>query len=152
MRLWVKITVLIFSCAFFSCAAIAREQPPPFDPEKARQAAQISDPEAATRAYLDSVPEERRQKTKSYARGNYILDAVGFVYSSLILIGLLAFGLSAKMTGVATRITRRKPLQTFLYWIQFLLLTTLFAFPLTLYRSFFRETAYGLLNQAFGTG
>ena len=150
MHSWVKITVLILSCALFSFAAIAQEQPPPFDPEKARKAAEINDPEAATRAYLDSVPEERRQKTKVYAHGNYILDAAGFVYSSLILIALLAFGVSAKMRDVSARITRRKPLQSLLYWIQFLLLTTLFAFPLTLYRSFFREKAYGLLNQAFG--
>jgi STE24 endopeptidase len=128
----------------------AQEQPPPFNTAQAERAAQIEDPEAATRAYLDSVPLERRQKTKSYARGNYALDFVDFAYSSLILIGLLVLGVSAKMRDVAVRITGLKPFQTILYWVQLLLLTTLFSFPLTLYRSFFRETAYGLLNQPFG--
>lgn len=145
-----KIIVLILSVLLLSGAVSAQEQPPPFNVAQAERAAQIDDPEAATRAYLDSVPLERRQKTKSYARGNYALDIFDFAYSSLILIGLLAFGVSAKMRDVAVRITRLRPLQTILYWVQLLLLTTLFAFPLTLYRSFFRETAYGLLNQAFG--
>ena len=150
MACYAKILILLLSCTLVSISAIAQEKPPPFDIEKARAASQISDPEQATRAYLDSVPAERRQKTKSYAHGNYVLDVVDFVYSSLILIGLLAFGVSAKVRDVARRITRFRPLQTVLYWIQFLLLTTLFAFPLTLYRSYFREKAYGLLTQSFG--
>ncbi|MCI0414628.1 M48 family metallopeptidase [bacterium] len=150
MACYGKILVLLLSFTLLSLSAIAQEQARPFDIEKARAASQISDPEQATRAYLDSVPTQRRQKTKSYAHGNYFLDIVDFVYSSLILIGLLAFGVSAKIRVVARRITRFRPLQTALYWIQFLLLTTLFAFPMTLYRSYFREKAYGLLTQAFG--
>ena len=142
-------TILLVSCVLIACAATAQEKPPPFDPQKTAAAAQIHDAEKATRAYLDAVPQERRQKTKSYAKGNYILNAVDFIYSSLVLIGLLALGISAKMRGVATSITRLKPLQTLLYWVQFLLLTSLFAFPLTLYRSYFREKAYGLLTQPF---
>ena len=53
----------------------------PLDPEKAAEAAKIQDPFAATRAYLDAVPIERRQKTKSYARGNYVFTVVDFLFS-----------------------------------------------------------------------
>lgn len=130
-------------------AAEVAPTPPPFDPEKAAQAAQVQDPAAATRAYLDAVPGERRAKTKAYARGNYVLDVVEFAYSSLVLVALLGFGLSARMRDQAQRLTRFRPLRTGAYWIQFLVLTTLVAFPLTLYRSYFREKAYGLLSQGF---
>ena len=150
MNSCLKITVLILSFLLFSTSVIAQTKAPPFDVEKAKQASQITDPEKATRAYLDSVPEERRQKTKSYARGNYVLNGIDFIYSSVVLIGLLAFGISAKMRNTAQRITRLKPLQTALYWVQFLLLTTVISFPLTVYRSYLREKAYGLLTQAFG--
>ena len=47
----------------------------PYDPDKAKAASQISDPEVATRAYLDAVSPERRAQTKSYAAGQYVLHA-----------------------------------------------------------------------------
>ncbi len=137
--------VLLLAMPVFS-----NTQPPPFDENKAQQAAQVSDPAEATRAYLDSVPVERKEKTRSYAHGNYVLDLSDFAYSSLVLIGLLAFGVSAKLRTIAQRMTRFRPLQTATYWIQFLVLTTLLGFPFTLYRSYFREKEYGLLTQAFG--
>jgi len=37
-----------------------------------------------------------------------------------------------------------------LYWVQYLLVTSLVLFPMTVYEGFFREHAYGLSNQAFG--
>jgi len=149
MRSYWKIGILTLSFIVISLCVYAKTQPPPFDPEKATQASQISDPVQATRAYLDSVPEERRQKTKTYARGNYILDGVDFLYSSLIFIGLLALGISAKMRDLARSISRFRPVQTALYWIQFIILTTIITFPLTIRRSYFREKAYGLLTQPF---
>ena len=120
----------------------------PFDPAKAHLAARIEDPQTATRAYLDAVPQARRAKTKAYARGNYLLDIVDFLFTSLVLIALLASGLSARMRDLARRLIRWRPLQHAFYWLQFLILTGLIAFPLTLYRSYFREKAYGLLTQS----
>lgn len=122
----------------------------PFDAEKAAQAAKIDDPATATRAYLDSVPQERRAKTKSYALGNYALDFFDFLFTGAVLFLILISGLSRRMRDFARRLTRFRPLQTATYWIQFLVLTTLISFPLTLYRGFFRERAYGLLTQSFG--
>jgi STE24 endopeptidase len=118
-----------------------------FDPEKAALAAQVEDPAAATRAYLEAVPAERRARTKAYATGNYLLDVGESTFSLLVLAALLGFGVSARLRDAAERLTRRKPLQTAAYFVPFLLITTLVGFPLTLYRSYFREKAYGLLTQ-----
>ena len=54
------------------------------------------------------------------------------------------------MRNLAERITRFKPLQTGLYWIQYLLLTTVLGFPLAVYEGYFREHQYGLATQTFG--
>jgi STE24 endopeptidase len=120
----------------------------PVDEEKARLAGQIDDPAEATRAYLDAVPAERREKTKVYACGNYILNAVDFLLGAVVLIGLLALRVSARMRDRAERLTRFRPLRSTAYWVQFLLLVTVISFPLTFYRSYHREKAYGLLTQA----
>jgi len=55
------------------------------------------------------------------------------------------------MRALAERISRRRPLQSFLYWIEFLVATSVLEFPLTAYEGFFREHQYGLSNQNFGS-
>lgn len=87
----------------------AAEPPLPFDPEKAAIAAQVEDPAEATRAYLDAVPKERRAKTKAYAGGNYVLDLVDVVFSNLVLLALLAGGISARMRERAEALFRQNP-------------------------------------------
>jgi hypothetical protein len=54
------------------------------------------------------------------------------------------------MRDIAERITRIKPLQTAIYWLQFLVATSVLLFPLTVYEGFLREHQYGLSTQAFG--
>lgn len=122
---------------------------PPFDPALAALAAQVEDPATATRAYLESVPAERRAKTKAYAQGNYALDLADGAFSLLVLAALLGTGLSRRLRDRAERLTPRQPLQTAAYFVPYLFLTTVMGFPLTLYRSYFREKAYGLLTQGF---
>jgi len=123
----------------------------PFDPEKAREASQVQDPAASTKAYLDAVPQERRDKTKAYAHGNYILQIVDFLSTGVLLIVLIAAGISVRFRNFARRITRFRPLQTVLYWVQFLVVVTLISFPLTIYNSYYREKAYGLLTQSLSS-
>jgi STE24 endopeptidase len=120
----------------------------PFDPDKAKAASLIQDPEAATRAYLDSVSPERRDKTKSYASGNYVLGIVDFVFSSALMILLIVLGISIRFRNLARRITRVRALQTALYWIQFFIAITVIQFPLTLYKDYYRERHYDLLTQS----
>jgi STE24 endopeptidase len=54
------------------------------------------------------------------------------------------------MRDRAERMTRFKPVQTFLYWLQYLVVTSILGFPLAVYEGFFRERQYGLATQTFG--
>ena len=65
---------------------------------------------------------------------------------------LLHFRLSAGMRNLAERITRFRPLQTALYWIQFIIVISIINFPLTVYEGYFREHKYALSNIASETG
>ena len=51
------------------------------------------------------------------------------------------------MRNFAERTTRFKPLQTFIYWSEFLMVTTILDAPLGLYEGYFRERQYGLATQ-----
>ena len=123
--------------------------PPPFDPEMVALAGRVEDPALATRAYLEAVPLERRAKTKAYATGNYFLDGADAAFSLLVFALLLGSGASARLRDRAERWTPSPSLRTAAYFVPFLAITTLVGFPLTLYRSYFREKAYGLLTQGF---
>ncbi len=108
------------------------------------------DPVAATEAYLAKVTPEQRARSDSYFEGGYWLQLWGFLLGVAIAILLLATGLSARMRDLAARITRLPVLQTALYWVQYLILTTVLSFPLGVYQGFVREHAYGLATQTFG--
>jgi STE24 endopeptidase len=122
----------------------------PFDSQKAEEASKIKDPVAATKAYLDSVPLERREKTKAYAHGKYILDIVEFVFLSAVLLWLISSGLSVRFRNFAQRISKKPSLQIAIYWFQFFAVITLIQLPLTIYSSYYREKKYDLLTQSFG--
>jgi STE24 endopeptidase len=63
---------------------------------------------------------------------------------------VLHLGWSAKMRDLSERLTRFKPLQTFVYWLQFLIISSILGFPLAVYEGYFREWKYGLATQTFG--
>jgi len=116
----------------------------------AAQASEHFDLAAATNAYLATIPPDKRARSNAYFEGGYWLILWDFLVGAGICLLLLATGWSAWMRGLAERLTRFKPLQTFLYWVQFLILTSVLAFPLTVYEGFIREHKYGLANQTFG--
>ena len=53
-------------------------------------------------------------------------------------------------SGRTQRVSRNLSLQTFLYWIGFLLITIVLGFPLAVYEGFTRERQCGLVTQTFG--
>lgn len=108
------------------------------------------DPVAATEAYLAKLSPEQRARSDAYFEGGYWLQLWGFLYGAAVAILLLATRLSARMRDLAARITRVTVLQTALYWVQYLVATTLLSFPLTVYTGFVREHKYGLATQTFG--
>ena len=105
---------------------------------------------AATRAYLAQVPPEKKASSDAYFEGGYWLHLWGFLYGVGVAWLLLALGWSAKMRDRAERWTESKPLQTFCYWAQYVVVTSVLIFPLTVYQRFFREHKYGLATQTFG--
>jgi STE24 endopeptidase len=107
------------------------------------------DVKTAVDAYLNSVPAAARARSDAYYEGGYWLQLWDFLASIIVCLLLLTTGASAKMRDFAERWTRFKPLQTLLYWLQFLLITTLLQLPLELYEGFFRERTYGFMNQTF---
>jgi STE24 endopeptidase len=105
---------------------------------------------AATNAYLATVPRDKRARSDAYFEGGYWLMLWDFLAAAAVYLLLLALGWSTRMRNLAGRIARPKPLQTFLYWVQFLVVTYVLLFPLTLYEGFIREHQYGLANQTLG--
>ncbi len=108
------------------------------------------DVKAAVNAYLAKVPPDKKARSDAYFEGGYWLILCDFIYTIVVMLLLLQAGWSAKMRNLAERITRFRPLQTAVYWIQFLLLTSLLQFPLTVYEGYIREHKYGLATQTFG--
>lgn len=146
-----KLTSLLILFVIFSQTLFAAEKSSvtPFDLQKAEAASKIKDPVAATKAYLDSVPTERREKTKAYAHGGYVLDIFQFLFLSAVLLLILSSGLSGRFRNFAQRVTKKPSLQTAIYWFQLFAVITLIQFPLAIYSSYYREKKYDLLTQSF---
>jgi len=113
-------------------------------------AAPAFDPQAATTAYLATVPADVHARSDAYFEGGYWLLLWDFLYGLGVAALLLGTGTSARLRDLTRRLTRFRPLQTFFYAAVYFLLLAVLLLPLTLYESFFRERAYGLLNQGFG--
>src|SRR5271168_2370646 len=106
--------------------------------------------EAATNAYLAQIPADARARSDAYFEGGYWMILWDFVYGTIVVLLLLNLGWSGAMRNLAERVTRFKPVHTIVYWVQYLLLTTILGFPLTVYEEYFREHKYGLATQTFG--
>jgi len=106
--------------------------------------------DAATEAYLAQIPASARSRSDAYFEGGYWLILWDFLYGAALYLFLLHFGWSAAMRNFAERVTRFKPLQTFIYWTEFLIVTTILGAPLGMYEGYFRERPYGLATQTLG--
>lgn len=116
----------------------------------AAQASPNFNADAATDAYLALIPAEAKARSDAYFEGGYWMILWDFLYLVVVMLILLNLGWSAGMRDLAERITRFKPLQTLIYWTEYLVLTTVMIFPLTVYEDYFREHKYGLATQTFG--
>jgi STE24 endopeptidase len=149
-------------CCFLACfsgtaaAAPAPEKGPitempdviPVPPEA--EPSDHFDPEAATNAYLAEMPAAARARADAYFEGGYWLILWDFLYGAVVSLLLLNLRWSAGMRDLAERVTRFKPVHTLVYWAEYLVLTTILFFPLTVYEGYLRERKYGLATQTFG--
>jgi Zn-dependent protease with chaperone function len=144
-------------CLIFPYATSAFAQPPTANqmpsvitvPRAAQPSAHF-DVEAATNAYLAEIPADKTFRSDAYFEGGYWLILWDFLYGVVVALLLLNLRWSARMRDLSERVTRFKPIHTFVYWVQYLVLTTILIFPLTVYEDYFREHKYGLATQTFG--
>ncbi|MEI9887719.1 MAG: M48 family metallopeptidase [Rhizomicrobium sp.] len=108
------------------------------------------DPHKATEAYLARVSGAAKARSDAYFEGGYVLTLVDALYAVGVAAFLLWFRVSASIRDFAERRTRSRLWQVPLYVGPYILITTVLSFPLTLYESYFREKAYGLMNLSFG--
>lgn len=108
------------------------------------------DPEAATQAYLATLPSDKKAKSDAYFEGGYWLILWDFVVAVVVYLILLATGLSARMRDAAERKTRNATLQSVVYWVQFIIFVSVIQLPWSIYEGFVREHKYGLSNLTFG--
>jgi len=116
----------------------------------AAQVSQHFDADAATDAYLAEIPASARSRSDAYFVGGYWLVLWDFLYGAALYLFLLHFGWSAAMRNFAELVTRFKPLQTLIYWFEFLMASTILGAPLGVYEGYFRERQYGLATQTLG--
>ena len=121
--------------------------PPTLQIPKAAQTGPDFNAQTATRAYLAILPPDKKARSDAYFEGGYWLSLWDFVCAAGISILLLGTRLSLRMRVSAERLTKRKPLQTWLYWGQYAVALFVLSLPLTIYEGYFREHQYGLSNQ-----
>lgn len=114
------------------------------------QSAPAFDVKAAVETYLAKMSPAQRARSNAYFEGGYWLSFWDFIFSAGVMWLLLSLGWSAGMRNLAERLIRFRSLQTAIYWIQFVIVTSVITFPLTVYEGYFREHKYGFLNQTFG--
>ncbi len=144
--------LLTFFCCIFAFAQPPgpNEMPSVVVVPAAAQPSDHFDATAATNAYLTQIPPEKTLRSNNYFEGGYWLILWDFLYGAIVALLLLNTRWSAKMRNLAERITRFKPIQTFIYWVQYLIVSTILGFPLTAYEGYFREHKYGMATQTFG--
>ena len=108
------------------------------------------DPVEATRAWLNTVPADKRAKSDAYFEGGYWLLLWNFLLGTAIAIFFLASRLSARLREFAERRTKFKALQVAIYTVSYVLIAAVLSFPLTVYQLFYREHQYGFATQTFG--
>jgi STE24 endopeptidase len=142
--------LLLTAISLFGSPATTPAQPPPASLTTPAKAQETFDPAAATKAWLESVPAEKREKSDAYFEGGYWLILWDYLLSAAIAIFLLASRFSARLRDFAERKTRFKAMQVVLYMVPYVVIVAVLSFPLSVYEGYFREHAYGLATQSFG--
>ena len=147
LRLFLLFTLFATVASAQSAPSNPASTPPVANPASTQQPFDVN---AAVDTYLAKMPPPERARSNAYFEGGYWLLLWDFLSTVVVMWILLKFRWSMRMRNLAERITRFRPLQTALYWIQFIVVVSVLTFPLGVYEGYFREHKYGLLNQTFG--
>src|SRR4029077_19210040 len=140
--------------AFTTCLLLLKAlQAQPPAPTPANSPAFIEaksfDPAMATKAWLDSVPADKRAKSDAYFEGGYWLILWNFLVGAAIAIFLLNSRFSAQLRDFTERVTGSRALQVAIYAPVFIFIVAVLSFPLAFYQFFIREHQYGFATQTF---
>src|SRR2546421_5850547 len=144
-----RFVVLVVALATFSSSLPAQETATP-SPIAAATPAGITDPEAATRAWLDTMPANEKARSDAYFEACYWLILWNFLVTVAVALLLLTTKLSARIRDLAAALTSFRPVQAGIYAIGFAIITSALNLPLNCYEGFVREHQYGMSNQTFG--
>lgn len=158
MRTRVTVVLAVLCCLTLAVLAATAQAPAGQGPGPAGGAAKAAraaapapfDPEAATEAYLASVPAEKRERSDAYFEGGYWLQLWGFLFGLAVAWLLLGTRLSARMRDLGERLVPFRPVRVWIYSVLYILVTSVITFPWSYYTGFVREHAYGLATQGFG--
>jgi STE24 endopeptidase len=107
------------------------------------------DPEAATRAYLDSLPATARQASNAYFEGGYWFILWNFLAGSAVTLLFLVMRLGAGLRRWAESWGAPRGLQTLLVAIILFAMSSVIVSPLSYQEGFVREHAFHLSTQTF---
>ncbi len=145
-----RIKFLLLAAWLLISTVLLSAESAPVPPMNEPQTVASFDPNAATRAWLESVPAEKRARSDAYFEGGYWLILWNFLLGAGISFLLLGSGLSARLRDFAERTCRFRTLQPALYAIPYVIIVAVLSFPLLLFSDYFREHTYGLATQSFG--
>ena len=104
----------------------------------------------ATRAYLNTIPADKRMASDKYFEGGYWLILWDALYAIAVMLFLLFSRTSARLREFASARTRLVWLQTAIYFVPFFLLYLVLSSPLTFYEGYYREHIYQQSHQSLG--
>src|ERR1700687_248228 len=143
-------SILLFLPSALAQPPVTNQMPSVIQVPPEAQATPHFDAAAAANAYLAQIPADKTARSDAYFEGGYWMILCDFLYGVAVALLLLNLRWSARMRDLAERVTRFKPVHTFVYWLQYLVLTSILVCPLTVYEDYFREHKYGLATQTFG--
>src|SRR5437660_6072349 len=144
-----RFVILVIAFATFSTALPAQETATAA-PVPVATPTGITNPKAATRAWLDTMPPNEKARADAYFEGSYWLILWNFLLTVAIALLLLTTKLSARIRNLAAALTSVRPVQAGIYAIGFAIITWALNWPLNCYEGFVREHQYGMSNQTFG--
>lgn len=106
------------------------------------------DPQAATRAWMETLSSEELALARDYTTGNHWLILVGLVVSALVTWIIVRSGVLDRFYEKLER--RGWALRTWLVAALYLLVSSVLSLPLTLYEGWWRETQYDRTSQPLG--
>lgn len=119
-------------------------------PSAAFAAALPFDPDAATRAWLDTMGPEATARSNAYFEGGYIIGFLGPILSILVSLAMMMLGWAKGVRNWLEKTVKAYFLVVLGMALFYQFVSTVLTFPFSYYVGFMREHEFGLATQTFG--